>query len=156
MNINDKIYIAGHRGLVGSAVTRALKKQGYTNFVERTHAELELTDQRAVAEFFTQEKPDYVVLAAANYPDESRSGDEISGLTEYHNKPDADVLVFHAGTAELDRQIVGNGGRVLNIVGLGTSVSEARERAYAAVDVIRRDDGFCRRDIGWRALKGNL
>ena len=65
MNVKDKIYIAGHRGLVGSAVTRALKKQGYTNFVERTHTELELTDQRAVAEFFTQEKPDYVVLAAA-------------------------------------------------------------------------------------------
>ena len=65
MNKTDKIYIAGHRGLVGSAVTRALEKQGYTNFVTRTHAELELTDQRAVAEFFTKEKPDYVVLAAA-------------------------------------------------------------------------------------------
>ena len=65
MNKTDKIYIAGHRGLVGSAVTRALEKQGYTNFVMRTHAELELTDQRAVAEFFAKEKPDYVVLAAA-------------------------------------------------------------------------------------------
>ena len=65
MNKTDKIYIAGHRGLVGSAVTRALEKQGYTNFVTRTHAELELTDQRAVAEFFSKEKPDYVVLAAA-------------------------------------------------------------------------------------------
>ena len=65
MNKSDKIYIAGHCGLVGSAVTRALQKQGYTNFIERTHAELELTDQRAVAEFFSKEKPDYVVLAAA-------------------------------------------------------------------------------------------
>ena len=63
--MTDKIYIAGHRGLVGSAVTRALEKQGYTNFVMRTHAELELTDQRAVVEFFAKEKPDYVVLAAA-------------------------------------------------------------------------------------------
>ena len=65
MDKTDKIYIAGHRGLVGSAVTRALQKQGYSNLVERTHAELELTDQRAVAEFFATEKPDYVVLAAA-------------------------------------------------------------------------------------------
>ena len=65
MDKKDKIYIAGHRGLVGSAVTRALEKQGYTNFVTRTHAELELTDQRAVIEFFAKEKPDYVVLAAA-------------------------------------------------------------------------------------------
>ena len=65
MEKTDKIYIAGHRGLVGSAVTRALQKQGYINFVERTHAELELTDQRAVADFFAIEKPDYVVLAAA-------------------------------------------------------------------------------------------
>ena len=65
MNHTDKIYIAGHRGLVGSAVTRALQKQGYNNFLTRTHTELELTDQRAVAEFFATEKPDVVVLAAA-------------------------------------------------------------------------------------------
>ncbi len=65
MEKTDKIYIVGHRGLVGPAVTRALEKQGYTNFVTRTHAELELTDQRAVVEFFAKEKPDYVVLAAA-------------------------------------------------------------------------------------------
>jgi phosphoribosylamine--glycine ligase len=62
------------------------------------------------------------------------------------------VLVFHAGTAERDGAIVAKGGRVLNLVGLGASVSEARARAYAAVDAIRWEDGFCRRDIGWRAL----
>jgi len=60
-----KIYIAGHRGLVGSALVRCLEGNGYTNLVLRTHAELELTDQAAVAAFFTQEKPDYVFLAAA-------------------------------------------------------------------------------------------
>ena len=65
MEKSDKIYIAGHRGLVGTAVTRALQKQGYTNLVERTDAELELTDQCAVAEFFPAVKPDVVVLAAA-------------------------------------------------------------------------------------------
>nr|MBD3622660.1 NAD-dependent epimerase/dehydratase family protein [Sunxiuqinia sp.] len=65
MNKNSKIYIAGHRGLVGSALLKNLKKQGYQNFVLRTHAELDLTNQEAVADFFTSEKPDYVFLAAA-------------------------------------------------------------------------------------------
>ncbi|AWK03005.1 GDP-fucose synthetase [Flavobacterium crocinum] len=65
MNLEDKIYIAGHRGMVGSAILRQLKKQGYTNFVIRTSAELDLRNQQAVADFFAQEKPDYVFLAAA-------------------------------------------------------------------------------------------
>ncbi|GHV38962.1 GDP-L-fucose synthase [Bacteroidia bacterium] len=62
---NAKIYIAGHRGLVGSAIHRSLKNKGYSNFVLRTHAELDLTDQKAVGEFFAKEKPEYVFLAAA-------------------------------------------------------------------------------------------
>lgn len=65
MNKQAKIYIAGHRGLVGSALMRQLKKQGYANFITRTHAELDLTDQQAVATFFASEKPEYVFLAAA-------------------------------------------------------------------------------------------
>ena len=65
MNLNDKIYIAGHRGMVGSAILRKLRAEGYTNFVLRTSSELDLKDQQAVADFFTQEKPDYVFLAAA-------------------------------------------------------------------------------------------
>jgi GDP-L-fucose synthase len=65
MDKNSKIYIAGHRGLVGSALVRCLRSAGYTNLLTRTHAELELTDQQAVAAFFEQEKPDYVFLAAA-------------------------------------------------------------------------------------------
>jgi len=60
-----KIYIAGHRGMVGSAIVRQLETLGYTNIVTRTHAELELTDQAAVNAFFTQEKPQYVFMAAA-------------------------------------------------------------------------------------------
>ncbi len=60
-----KIYIAGHRGLVGSAILKSLKDKGYSNFVLRTHAELDLTDQKAVAGFFAKEKPEYVFLAAA-------------------------------------------------------------------------------------------
>lgn len=65
MNKQDKIYIAGHRGMVGSAILRALKAQGYTNFLLRTSAELDLRNQQAVADFFAQEKPDHVFLAAA-------------------------------------------------------------------------------------------
>jgi len=65
MNKNDKIYIAGHRGMVGSAILRALKAQGFSNFVLRTSAELDLRNQQAVSDFFAQEKPDYVFLAAA-------------------------------------------------------------------------------------------
>ncbi len=65
MQKNDKIYIAGHRGLVGSAIMQALQNRGYSNFVTRTHAELDLTNQQAVRDFYQQEKPDYVFLAAA-------------------------------------------------------------------------------------------
>ena len=65
MNKNAKIYIAGHRGLVGSAIVRNLQAAGYTNLLLRTHAELDLTSQTATAAFFEREKPDYVFLAAA-------------------------------------------------------------------------------------------
>lgn len=61
----SKIYVAGHRGMVGSAIVRELKKQGYENIITRTHTELDLTDQKAVNDFFATEKPEYVFLAAA-------------------------------------------------------------------------------------------
>ncbi|HZF65243.1 MAG TPA: NAD-dependent epimerase/dehydratase family protein, partial [Chitinophagaceae bacterium] len=65
MEKESKIYIAGHRGMVGSALCRRLEKEGYSNFVFRTSAELDLRNQEAVQEFFRSEKPDYVFLAAA-------------------------------------------------------------------------------------------
>jgi len=65
MNKQDKIYIAGHRGMVGSAIVRRLQKDGYTNIVTRTSKELDLKEQQAVRDFFAKEKPDVVVLAAA-------------------------------------------------------------------------------------------
>lgn len=65
MQKSDKIYVAGHRGLVGSAIVRSLKRQGYQNVIGRTHSELDLLDQAAVRAFFEQEKPEVVVLAAA-------------------------------------------------------------------------------------------
>jgi len=65
MDFKDKIYIAGHRGLVGSAIVRQLESRGFTNLLIRTHKELDLTNQAQVQNFFQQEKPDYVILAAA-------------------------------------------------------------------------------------------
>jgi GDP-L-fucose synthase len=65
MDLKDKIYIAGHRGLVGSAIVRKLEKRGFSNLLMRTHKELDLTNQAQVQVFFKQEKPDYVILAAA-------------------------------------------------------------------------------------------
>ena len=65
INFDDKIYIAGHTGLVGSAISRELKTQGFKNLLTRTHNELDLTDQAMVEEFFKKEKPNYVIMAAA-------------------------------------------------------------------------------------------
>lgn len=65
MDKNSKIYVAGHRGLVGSAIFRALEKQGFTNIVTRTSDQVDLRDHRQTADFFAEEKPDYVFLAAA-------------------------------------------------------------------------------------------
>ena len=62
---NKKIYIAGHRGLVGSAIKRELERKGYTNLIYKTHSELDLTDSKAVADFFETEKPEWVIQAAA-------------------------------------------------------------------------------------------
>lgn len=65
MEKNAKIYVAGHRGMVGSAIMRELQRQGYTNIITRTHKELDLTRQETVERFFAEEKPEYVFLAAA-------------------------------------------------------------------------------------------
>ncbi len=65
LDASAKIYIAGHRGLVGSAILRKLQSQGFTNIITRTHAELDLTRQADVESFFEQERPEYVFLAAA-------------------------------------------------------------------------------------------
>lgn len=65
MNKDSKVYVAGHRGLVGSALIKNLEQKGYTNIIKRTHKELDLTSQVEVASFFNEEKPDYVFLAAA-------------------------------------------------------------------------------------------
>lgn len=92
-----------------------------------------------------------VVMAARGYPGTYAKGTVIENL-EAAGKVDG-VIVLHAGTAALDGRIVANGGRVLGVTARGHTVTEARERAYRAVDLIRWADGYCRRDIGWRAVE---
>ncbi len=92
-----------------------------------------------------------VVLAAKGYPASPEKGTVIRGLEAAG--ADEGVEIFHAGTAMKDGALVANGGRVLNVTALGGSVKEAQEKAYRAVDLIDWPEGFCRRDIGWRAVE---
>jgi phosphoribosylamine--glycine ligase len=92
-----------------------------------------------------------VVMAGAGYPGEPKKGGVIGGLEAANAVPG--VTVFHAGTAKKGDDIIANGGRVLNVTATAPTLAEAVERAYAAVDKIDWPDGFCRRDIAWRALK---
>ncbi|WP_374612476.1 phosphoribosylamine--glycine ligase [Sphingorhabdus sp.] len=87
-----------------------------------------------------------VVMAAKGYPDTPEKGGAI-GIGAI-----GDARIFHAGTASNNGQLVANGGRVLNVTARGATVTEAQERAYAAVDAIDFPTGFCRRDIGWREV----
>jgi phosphoribosylamine--glycine ligase len=91
-----------------------------------------------------------VVMASKGYPGPFEKGTNIRNLSQV----DAidDVTVFHAGTKSLDNQLVANGGRVLGVTALGNTIQEAQSRAYKAVDKIDWPNGFCRRDIGWRAI----
>src|SRR5262249_39797799 len=91
-----------------------------------------------------------VVMAANGYPGAYQKGSEIRGLSEAATVDG--VEIFHAGTTEKDGRILANGGRVLNVSALGKSVREAQSRAYEAIARIDWPGGFCRRDIGWRAI----
>jgi phosphoribosylamine--glycine ligase len=92
-----------------------------------------------------------VVIAAEGYPGEPRTGTVIGGLEAAAAVEG--VAIFHAGTRrDPEGRLLAAGGRVLNVTATGATLAEARERAYRAVDLIRWPGGFCRRDIGWRAL----
>ena len=91
-----------------------------------------------------------VVMAAKGYPGAYGKGSEIRNL---ERAASTDAVIFHAGTARDGRKLVATGGRVLNVTARGASVGEAQARAYAAVDKIDWPGGFCRRDIGWRAVE---
>jgi phosphoribosylamine--glycine ligase len=98
---------------------------------------------------WTNEPALTVVMASKGYPGAYEKGTPIEALPE----DDEDFRVFHAGTTMRGGALVATGGRVLNVTALGETVSAARERAYAGVDAVRWENGFCRRDIGWRAIE---
>jgi phosphoribosylamine--glycine ligase len=91
-----------------------------------------------------------VVMAAKGYPGTPLKGTIIRGLERAAQVEG--IEIFHAGTAIKDGQVIANGGRVLNVTARGRTVAEAQARAYRAVDLIDWPEGFCRRDIGWRAI----
>ncbi|HEY1543486.1 MAG TPA: phosphoribosylamine--glycine ligase [Xanthobacteraceae bacterium] len=91
-----------------------------------------------------------VVMAAKGYPGAYQKGTVIEGLDAAGEVEG--VEIFHAGTAAKNGRVIATGGRVLNVTALGKTVGEAQTRAYAAVDRIKWPGGFCRRDIGWRAI----
>jgi phosphoribosylamine--glycine ligase len=92
-----------------------------------------------------------VVMAAKGYPGNYAKGSDITGIDAAAEIEG--VEIFHAGTHAEGGRILANGGRVLNVCALGSSVGEAQQRAYRAIDRIRWNDGYCRRDIGYRAVQ---
>jgi phosphoribosylamine--glycine ligase len=92
-----------------------------------------------------------VVMAARGYPGSYEKGSTIRGLADAAQNDD--VMVFHAGTKEgPEGAVLANGGRVLGVTAIAPAIAEAQARAYRAVDRIDWPEGFCRRDIGWRAV----
>src|SRR6201997_3748493 len=92
-----------------------------------------------------------VVMAAKGYPGDYKKGTRIEGLDDAAKIEG--VEIFHAGTMAKDGKILANGGRVLNVCATGKTVTEAKARAYQAIDAIQWPDGFCRRDIAWQAVE---
>src|SRR5437763_178622 len=92
-----------------------------------------------------------VIMATKGYPGDYDKGSVIEGLDEAAKVEG--VEIFHAGTMAKNGKILANGGRVLNVCATGNTIAEAQRRAYVAVDRIRWPEGFCRRDIGWQAVK---
>jgi phosphoribosylamine--glycine ligase len=93
-----------------------------------------------------------IVMAAKGYPGAYEKGSVIDGVEDLPE--DSSHMVFHAGTARKDGQLVASGGRVLAVTARADTLPKAQKRAYALVDQITWPEGFCRRDIGWRALGG--
>ena len=91
-----------------------------------------------------------IVMASQGYPGSYQKGSEICGLETAAADPD--VEIFHAGTAREDGKVIATGGRVLNVTARGATVAEAQAKAYATIRKIDWPEGFCRSDIGWRAI----
>ena len=104
MEKDEKIYVAGHRGMVGSAIVRQLEKEGYTNIITRTHKELDLCRQDAVEEFFAKEKPDYVFLAAAKVGGIMANSEALADFM-YDNVPWIQLYLSENGSAADEREL---------------------------------------------------
>ena len=92
-----------------------------------------------------------VVMAAKGYPGSYDTGEVINGLEAIDPQQ---ALVFHAGTKKSADRVIASGGRVLNVCAMASTISQAQKQAYDAVEKIDWPGGFCRRDIGWRAIEG--
>ena len=112
----------------------------YISGLAAAKAEMDSYDEVAIS----------VVLATRGYPGSYKSGSEIRGLSRAGEVEG--VKIFHAGTKRVGDKLVAAGGRVLNVTATGKTVKEAQLRTYKAVDLIDWPEGFCRRDIGWRAV----
>jgi phosphoribosylamine--glycine ligase len=92
-------------------------------------------------------------MASGGYPGDYEKGKKITGLEQARQIED--VVVFHAGTKDVDGDIVTNGGRVLGVTALGDTIKHAKQRAYTAVGKIKFDGAYCRSDIADKAIKGS-
>lgn len=126
-------------------LTRRLRSDLLPAFIAACDGTLDRFDLR-----WSEETALCVVMAAEGYPGTPVRGSEIRGLDRAAAVEQ--VVIFHAGTRQEDGRLLADGGRVLNVTATGRDVAEARARAYEAIDLIDWPGGFCRRDIGWRAL----
>lgn len=108
-------------------------------------------DLTTTAAEWTDDAAVTVVMASKGYPEAYEKNTVIEGVAEAAAETGA--IILHAGTASKDGKLLATGGRVLNVTALGPNVTAAVETAYSAVDKIKWENGFCRRDIGWRALE---
>ena len=132
--------VAPHNRLLARKIAHGTRSARATSAMSLDQAHAEWSDEVALT----------VVMAARGYPGNYRKGSVIEALPADSD----DTKIFHAGTALKDGALIATGGRVLNVTALGKTVSEAQAAAYKAVSGVTWEDGFCRRDIGWRALKG--
>ena len=138
MNKNSKIYVAGHKGMVGSAIVRELQRQGYDNLVLRTHKELDLTRQDQVEKFFAEEKPDDFVIATG----------------EYHTVRDFCTLAFKNVGIELSWEGEGFNENGIDVA-TGKSLVEVDPRYFrpAEVEQLLGDPTKAKTQLGWNPRK---
>ncbi|MBI1362492.1 MAG: phosphoribosylamine--glycine ligase [Proteobacteria bacterium] len=137
----------------GDPETQAILPRLNTDLVDVLYATATSTLKSLPPLSWTPEPSLCVVIAAQGYPGEPVKGSVIGNVDAAANM--TGITLFHAGTRQQGNDLVAAGGRVLGVTATAATLAEAQKRAYAAVDTIHWPQGFCRRDIGWRALKNN-